>query len=544
MGKNQKATVFVAYEAGQAIIDALAPGMILKLEREPLNEKDPNAVQVFLDDKGIGYLANSPKTLIKGTRTAASVSADLARANVAGCYAKLVKPHLYGEKNERVRWEAELFWIPVWEQGEKTKDEPITVKVGGSKVTNSRIIEVMNDIDSFKGGKLIVKMFDYGGTGDAGPVPTIWVKGEETVRGAAPAGRVVDPPQELIAALNVSGSFSVEPVKVLSGGNYKAQITLERDDMSEYYPDMEDVIKRGIMQARDVRERVEYMMGQIVPSSIIHGVLKALKANETGISVVRPRQLFLQTAENNYLTRSLGYHLAGKNIRLVGEKGSGKNTLVYTVCWVMNKALCRIQGNADMDKIDLTGGQVLDDHGTHFELPTFLQMLEKGGDVVLDEINSVKPEIAIILHSLADDARSIEVPGYGLVHVHDDARIWATMNEAYIGTGDLNTATADRFVPLYLADQMNLGALLTEMVPGANPDDIKVCVTLYEKIRKAVRDGKCSVEGVTTRGYIDALEAAKLLPMRDALMDNIAGRPQEPETRQAIADHIRAIFPA
>lgn len=60
-------------------------------------------------------------------------------------------------------------------------------------------------------------------------------------------------------------------------------------------------------------------------------------------------------------------------------------------------------------------------------------MLMKGGDVVLDEINSVKPEIAIILHSLADDARFIEVPGYGFVTVHPDSRIWATMNEEYVG---------------------------------------------------------------------------------------------------------------
>lgn len=38
--------------------------------------------------------------------------------------------------------------------------------------------------------------------------------------------------------------------------------------------------------------------------------------------------------------------------------------------------------------------------------------------MVLDEINSVKPEIAIILHLLADDARSVEVPGYGFVEMH------------------------------------------------------------------------------------------------------------------------------
>lgn len=314
--------------------------------------------------------------------------------------------------------------------------------------------------------------------------------------------------------------------------------------MDEFFSDMEEVIKKGIMQARDIKARVTYLMEQGVPSTLIHGVLQSMKCNDTGAVVIKPKQLFLQNAEDNYLTRCLGYHLAGKNIRLVGEKGAGKNTLVYTVCWVLNKALTRIQGNSDMDKIDLLGGQALDDHGTHFELSSFIEMLMKGGDVVLDEINSVKPEIAIILHSLADDARSIEVPGYGFVTVHPDSRIWATMNEEYVGTGMLNSATADRFVPIYLEDQMDLAKLLTSMVPGADKAAVKTCATIYEKIRKAIKDGKLSNDALTTRGFIDALEAAKWLPMRAALLDNVGCRPQDPDERRTVCDFIRAVYPA
>lgn len=537
-----RTTIFVSYEAGQKVIDSLTAGTMVRLEREPKNEKDPNAVQAFLEDMPIGYVANSPKTLISGTFPATKIAANLAKDNVAGVYAKLLKPTPYGEKNERVRWEAELYWLPVWEQGSSDDSGPITVKVGGSKVTHERIKDILAKIDNFKGGKLIVKMSDFGT--DKSPVPVVWVKSDLENPKASPAGFVVEPTPELITALNAVGMLDVEPTKVMGKtGNYEATIAMQKSDIAEYHADMEDVIKRGVMQVRDVRERVTYLMDQVVPSKIIHGVLKALKSNETGTEVITPKQKFLQTADNNYLSRCLGYHLAGKNIRLVGEKGAGKNTLVYTVAWVMNKALCRIQGNSDMDKIDLMGGQALDDHGTHFELSNFLRMLEKGGDVVLDEINSVKPEIAIILHSLADDARSIEVPGYGLVKVHEDARIWATMNEAYIGTGELNSATADRFVPVYLADQMSLGALLTEMVPTASKEQVKACVTLYDKIRKAVRDGKCSIDAITTRGYIDALEAAQWLSMREALMDNIANRPQDPDDRKAVADFIRAAYP-
>lgn len=534
-------TIFVSYEAGQAVIDSLTAGTMVELKREPSNPKDPCAIQAILNEKPIGYVANSNKTLVPGTIPAAKISNNMDKPNVAGAYAKLIKPHTYGEKNERVRWEAELFWLPVWAEGSKEKKKPLVLKVGGTTVLHNSIAKVMNAIDSYKGGKLILKMCDNARTG---LVPMVWIVGEEDDRTNSPAGEVQNPPAELLTALTSNGTLQIEPTKVLDRGNYEATVSLETSDMADYYEDMEGVIKRGVMQARDVKGRVKYLMAQAVPPAIIHGVLKDLKPNETGKKVIRPDQLFMQTAENNYLTRTIAYHLAGKNIRLVGEKGAGKNTLVYSVCWVLNQALCRIQGNSDMDKIDLLGGQALDDHGTHFQLSEFIATLMKGGDVVLDEINSVKPEIAILLHSLADDARSIEVPGYGFVGVHPNSRIWATMNEAYIGTGEMNAATADRFVPVYLADQMSLGALLSEMVPTAKKEDVNVCVTLYDKIKKAVRDGKCSTDTITTRGYIDSLQSISWLPLRTALMDNVANRPQDPDDRKVIAEFIRAVFPA
>jgi len=533
-----KATLFVSYEAGQEVINGLTAGTMVSLQREPTNEADPFAVQAFWDEKAIGYLANSKKTILAGTSPATKISKLMENPKVAGAYAKLIQPHTYGEKNERLRWEVEIFWLPVWDNGEKDKRDPIILKVGGSKVVHTNIITVMDALDSYKGGKLIVNLYDNGATG---PVPTVWIASKMD-RNDAPAGAVQDPPSDLIAALTTCGTLKVEPIKVIDRGNYQVQVEMDSSNMGDYYAEMEEVIKRGVMQTRDVRERVEYLLAQAVPENIIHGILKSLRP--AAAKVVRPSQLYLQTAEDNFLSRALGYHLAGKNIRLVGEKGSGKNTLISSVCWVLNQPLCRVQGNSDMDKIDLLGGQALDDHGTHFELSNFIKTLIEGGDVVLDEINSVKPEIAILIHSLTDDARAIDIPGYGYVEVSPNSRLWATMNEGYIGTGEMNPATVDRFTPIFLKDQMNLRTLLTEMVPNAKKEDIDICVKLYDKILKAVKEAKCSSDAITTRGYIDALRTAEFLNMRQTLMDNIAGRPQDPDDRKAIADFIRAIYPA
>lgn len=145
-----------------------------------------------------------------------------------------------------------------------------------------------------------------------------------SAREASPAGKIEDAPSELIAALNAKGTIPVEPTNVLGGGAYEIAVTLESSSMDEFFSDMEEVIKKGIMQARDIKARVVYLMEQGVPSTLIHGVLQSMKCNDTGAVVIKPKQLFLQGAEDNYLTRCLGYHLAGKNIRLVGEKGAGK----------------------------------------------------------------------------------------------------------------------------------------------------------------------------------------------------------------------------
>ena len=80
--------------------------------------------------------------------------------------------------------------------------------------------------------------------------------------------------------------------------------------------------------------------------------------------------------------------------------------------------------------------------------------------------------------------------------------------------------------------------------PDAKIEDIRACSNLYTKIMKAVRDGNCTADAVPVRGYMDAIDASVFLPMRDTLLDNIAGRPQDSEDRNVIRDFICAAYPA
>lgn len=523
----------------------LTEGTVVTLMADPSNPKDKNAVRVFLDDMPIGYLANRYETVPQGCVSASKISQNLAKPGVAGANARLMKAHIYqtkkadGEPVEQTHWTAEVFFRPEWRTKDEKKEAPVFT-VGGNRVLNGDMATVLNNFSSYKDGDLVVMASELNDK----MVAVIYRANTLNDRNNAPAGQIQNPSEDLMLALQSVKMLPVTPVRETGPNSYEVSICLDSANTDEFTEEMDALVSNCILQTREVKERVSYLVGQHVPSKIIHGVLNFIQHTDDQSAVRRPRQLYLQTVDNDCLTRSLGYHLAHRNIRLVGEKGSGKNTLVSSVCWVLNQPLCRVQGNADMDKLDLLGSQALDEHGTTFALSSFVKMLQTGGDVVLDEINAVKPEIAIVLHSLADDARSIEVPGYGFVEVHSRSRIWSTMNEDYVGTGELNSATADRFVPIYMEDQLDLKKLLKEMFPDASNEALKICGTLYEKILKSVRDGKCTSDSITTRGYIDAMEASKWLPLKSALLDNIANRPQDKDDRAAIKSFIHQLIPA
>ena len=523
----------------------LASGTIVSLEREPDNEKDPKAVKVMLGGTFIGYVAASEDTIHDGCTGAASVFNRLSRPEVAGINARLISSYKRETRNESITqtcWIAELYFLPVWKEGAASTESALKLEIGGQNTYHSEKAAVIRDISSYHEGDLVLKAVQSALDGTM----CAYVYRRDSLGSTSPAsaGQVIDPPEALMIALQSVSSLPLTPVSANNHREYTVTVKLDTASLEEYNDAMDEVVRACIMQVRDVKERVSYLLAQNVPDKLIRGILRSMRPLDEGKSVDRPKRLYFQTAGDTTLTRAFGYYLTGKNIRLVGEKGTGKNTLISSVCWALYQPLCRIQGNADMDKLDLMGATTLDEKGTSFELSAFIKSLRDGGDVVLDEVNAVKPEVALILHSLADDAKSVEVPGYGLVKVHPRSHIWATMNEEYVGTGELNDATADRFVPLFLDQQANIKALLKDLFPDIDDGVLTTCGTIYQKILDAVKSGRCSSSAITTRGYIDAIESLEYLSLRQTLLDNIAGRPGDKEDREAIRNFINMACPA
>ena len=203
-----------------------------------------------------------------------------------------------------------------------------------------------------------------------------------------------------------------------------------------------------------------------------------------------------------------------------------------------------MQGNAEMDKLDLLGGPTIENGTLRYKLSDMLRYIEAGADVVLDEGNTIKPECADVLHSLTDEARRIQVPGYGLVKMHPKSSFTITMNEGYAGTNYMNEATIDRFTPIQMSEHESVKEILRRVVPTASEHCLNVCDVVYCAIKSRIDSaGGLEPDAMTIRGLVDALRAEPLLGLRWGLMDNVAAKPQDQYTRLQLTELIESMVP-
>ena len=302
---------------------------------------------------------------------------------------------------------------------------------------------------------------------------------------------------------------------------------------------------RGCASAEALTARAEYLLEQAVPEAIILRVFAEMfSLPEYPEMVPDPPVRYVQADSFGALTRALAYRLSGLHLRLVGSKGCGKNTLIQTVDWLLNVPQYRMQGNAELDKLDLLGGPTIENGTMRYRLSDMLRYLAAGADVVLDEGNTIKPECADVLHSLTDAARQIQVPGYGLVQMHPHSAFTITMNEDYAGTNFMNEATIDRFTPIHIAEPESIVDVLHRVVPEASAASLNICDYVYCAIRDRIRSaGGLEPDAMTIRGFIDALRAEPLLGLRWGLLDNVASKPQDAYTRLQLTELIESMVP-
>lgn len=294
---------------------------------------------------------------------------------------------------------------------------------------------------------------------------------------------------------------------------------------------------------------VDYLKSQDIDDRFI----KTINAwrREHALSIKDPLYPRLRTPfiGGTQLKLALAALMAGHHIMLEGPKGSGKNTLAETCAFILGAPLSEVQGHRHMDSDGLVGHEVFKSHVR--DVQDFVEMYDElknqglpsevisailaasgrkdevtflhgtvligardGHFVVIDEANTIPPEALIVTHSLRDDRRRIEIPGYGVVQAHPRFRMILTLNYGYAGTSEMNQATADGFVPIHVPpmSESNMALLLMRKYHKHHLDEDKALLVagLFKDIlSKSGADGSAaqiSDRAVSVRAIFQALD--------------------------------------
>lgn len=274
----------------------------------------------------------------------------------------------------------------------------------------------------------------------------------------------------------------------------------------------------------------------------IQNIFKSYKKYDDSVAfriIKKPKTLFNDTF--GALQICYAGFLNNFHLLLSGDKGTGKNCLISTWAWILQRPLYEISINRDTDKLDLLGsktiesevdetsGKVMDK--IEFRAEVLLEAMEVGGIINIDEINFADPGITGLLHSICDDRREIQVPGYKKVAADDNFFVMGTMNIDYQGTNELNEALADRFIDVRFPSNESIANILYANCPTSPQSEIQICDNIYKQMYHTIqnRDSSLDANCLTVRGFIQALNMSPILGLKKALNVCVADKIKDEE---------------
>ena len=238
--------------------------------------------------------------------------------------------------------------------------------------------------------------------------------------------------------------------------------------------------------------------------------------------------------------------LCGENLLLVGPKATGKNVLAENLATVFGRPSWNVSFYINTDAATLLGTDTFENGAVQLRKGPIYQCAETGGFGVLDEINMAKNESLAVLHATLDFRRSIDMPGYERIPLHDATRFIATMNYGYAGTRELNEALVSRFVVLDMPviSQENLQKLLRQGFPELKTTWVEQFSALFQDLRQKCDSGEISTKALDLRGLLSALHLMeKGISSGQALELGIINKAFDPFERQLVADAVWSRIP-
>jgi AAA domain (dynein-related subfamily) len=149
--------------------------------------------------------------------------------------------------------------------------------------------------------------------------------------------------------------------------------------------------------------------------------------------------------------RKLAQQLETKKwgLSITSDKGTWKNFKTEILWFLTNREIFELSCNQAMEKEDLLFSPEIDSDGTHRKPSKLIQWLQTPWSIiVLDEINTLRPDVWSLLNPLLDHRRHVNDPQVWVIKAHPSVLIVTLMNPLnYLWTKPLNQALDDRLVP-------------------------------------------------------------------------------------------------
>ena len=244
--------------------------------------------------------------------------------------------------------------------------------------------------------------------------------------------------------------------------------------------------------------------------------------------------------------QALAALLCGENLLLAGGKATGKNVLAENLATAFGRPAWDISFHVNMDAASLIGMDTFEGGAVKFRPGPVYRCAQCGGFGVLDEINMAKNESLAVLHATLDFRRSIDMPGYERIPLHDATRFIATMNYGYAGTRELNEALASRFVVIDMPSITTEGLmkLLKREFPALKDAYAEQFAGLFQDIQKKCDGGELSTKPLDLRGLLAAVRLMRTgLEGNRALDLGLVNKSFDDFERQLVRDVIRTRLP-
>jgi gas vesicle protein GvpN len=231
---------------------------------------------------------------------------------------------------------------------------------------------------------------------------------------------------------------------------------------------------------------------------------------------------------------------------LVGEAGTGKDTLIMHVCAKTNRPVVRVNFGSDVRYENLVGMYTLNENEEMEWIDGVLTHAVRYGWVfIADEINAAPPESTMPLHQVTEEGDRSGLllrEESEVVQPHPQFRFVATMNPptGYGGANQLNDAFKSRFYTIqvdYLDPDREADLIKTKTDNNdLESKQIERLCKMASRLRSQYKRQDISTP-ITTRELIKSTNLAEVMPLRDAVTVVLSGHAKQ-EDEETIRDVI------